>query len=110
MGRPIQTVADARAERHARTFTAQQVTLDPHVAQLASLLEPGGILHLATDWAPYAEVMLDVVAAEPGLHNPHGRPAPRPDPRPLTKFEKRGLDLGHEIVDIVAVRRGPGAQ
>ena len=35
MGRPIQTVADARAERHARTFTAQQVTLDPHVAQLA---------------------------------------------------------------------------
>lgn len=35
MGRPIQSVADARAERHARTFTAQQVTLDPHVAQLA---------------------------------------------------------------------------
>ena len=56
------------------------------------------------------QVMLDVVAAEPGLHNPHGGPAPRPDHRPLTKFEKRGLDLGHEIVDIVAVRRGPGAQ
>ncbi len=78
------------------------------VALLTSRLVPGGLLHLATDWAPYAQVMLAVVAAEPGLDNPHRGPAPRPAGRPVTKFERRGIDLGHPIVDILAVRTADG--
>ncbi len=77
----------------------------PHVALLASRLTPGGVLHLATDWEPYAEVMIDVVDREPSLENRHGGEAPRPAHRPMTKFERRGIDRGHRIVDILAVRR-----
>ncbi|WP_372594246.1 tRNA (guanosine(46)-N7)-methyltransferase TrmB [Actinotalea sp.] len=82
----------------------RRIVSAPHVALLASLLRPGGVLHVATDWAPYAEVMLGVIADEPSLHNPHAGPAPRPAHRPVTKFERRGIELGHEIVDILAVR------
>lgn len=83
----------------------RRIIAAPHVALLASRLVQGGVLHLATDWAPYAEVMLGVVDGEPTLQNPHGGAAPRPAHRPVTKFERRGIDLGHRIVDIVAVRR-----
>ncbi len=89
-----------KAKHHKRRIVSA-----PHVTLLASRLIPGGVLHLATDWAPYAEVMLGVVDHEPSLENPSGGPAPRPAHRPVTKFERRGVDLGHRIVDIVAVRR-----
>lgn len=72
-----------------------------HVALLRSRLAPGGLLHCATDWAPYAKVMLDVLSADPELVNTHPGFAPRPPHRPVTKFEQRGLDLGHEIFDLV---------
>lgn len=75
-----------------------------HVALLRSRLRPGGTLHCATDWPPYGEQMLAVVAADPGLVNVHGGPAPRPQHRPLTRFERRGLELGHPVLDVVAVR------
>ena len=87
----------------------RRIVSGPHVALLASRLVPGGVLHLATDWAPYAEVMLSVVDHERTLENPHRGPAPRPAHRPVTKFERRGIDLGHEIVDVLAVRRGARA-
>ena len=84
----------------------------PLVAELAARLKPGGYLHCATDWQPYAQQMLEVLTAEPLLHNPAMRThpemegyAPRPHYRPLTKFEKRGLRLGHGVWDLVFERR-----
>jgi tRNA (guanine-N7-)-methyltransferase len=78
------------------------------VAKLAARLKVGGYLHCATDWEPYAQQMLAVLGAEPLLKNTAdmsvGGYAPRPDYRPLTKFEKRGLRLGHGVWDLVFVR------
>ncbi|MBR0567663.1 tRNA (guanosine(46)-N7)-methyltransferase TrmB [Azoarcus sp. L1K30] len=76
------------------------------VALVASKLAPGGYLHCATDWEHYAHWMLDVLAAEPALENTADGFAPRPDYRPLTKFENRGLKLGHGVWDLVFRRRG----
>lgn len=77
----------------------------PFVAQIASRLAPGGYLHCATDWAHYADQMLEVLSAEPTLRNTAQGWAPRPEYRPLTKFERRGMRLGHEVFDLVFVRR-----
>jgi tRNA (guanine-N7-)-methyltransferase len=77
----------------------------PFVHLLASRLQPGGVLHCATDWQPYAEQMLEVLAAEPLLANTAEGYAPRPAYRPLTKFEARGLELGHGVWDLVFRRR-----
>jgi tRNA (guanine-N7-)-methyltransferase len=71
------------------------------VALLASRLKPGGYVHLATDWEEYAGQMLAVLSAEPALENTAAAFAPRPDYRPQTKFETRGLKLGHGVWDIV---------
>jgi len=73
----------------------------PFVHELARRLKSGGILHCATDWQPYAEQMLAVLGAEPLLANTAAGYAPRPDYRPLTKFELRGLRLGHGVWDLV---------
>jgi tRNA (guanine-N7-)-methyltransferase len=77
----------------------------PLVALVASRLAPGGYLHCATDWAHYAEQMLTVLSAEPQLRNTATDYAPRPGWRPLTKFEQRGLKLGHAVRDLMFVRR-----
>jgi tRNA (guanine-N7-)-methyltransferase len=77
------------------------------VEELANRLKPGGILHCATDWAPYADVMREVLSASPTLHTQSTTPegfAPRPAYRPLTRFESRGLRLGHEVFDLVYER------
>lgn len=74
-------------------------------ALLASRLAPGGTLHCATDWQPYAEQMLAVLSTEPLLLNTCADYAPRPAVRPLTKFEQRGLNLGHGVWDLVFKRR-----
>lgn len=74
------------------------------VAKLAARLKPGGYLHCATDWEPYAQQMLEVLNAEPLLKNSADGYAPKPDYRPLTKFEKRGLRLGHGVWDLVFLR------
>ena len=71
------------------------------VRLLAERLAPGGYLHCATDWEPYAEQMLQVLAAEPLLTNTAPGYAPKPDYRPETKFERRGLKLGHGVWDLV---------
>ena len=75
------------------------------VALLASRLKPGGYIHCATDWEAYAIQMLEVLSAEPSLANTAADYAPRPDYRPLTKFEQRGLRLGHGVWDLVFRRR-----
>jgi tRNA (guanine-N7-)-methyltransferase len=71
------------------------------VALLASRLAPGAYLHAATDWQEYAEQILAVFSAEPALANTAPGFAPRPDYRPQTKFESRGLKLGHGVWDII---------
>jgi tRNA (guanine-N7-)-methyltransferase len=79
------------------------------VQTLARRLRPGGYLHFATDWQPYAEQMLAVLSAEPTLANTAEAYAARPEYRPLTKFERRGLNLGHGVWDLV-FKKLPGAR
>jgi len=81
--------------------------IQPRFVQLlASRLIPGGYLHLATDWQEYAEQMLDVLANEPLLDNTASGFSLRPEYRPLTKFEQRGVKLGHRVWDLL-FRRAP---
>ena len=75
------------------------------VSLLASRLAPDAYLHLATDWVPYAEHMLEVLSAEPLLKNTSTDYAPRPPWRPETKFERRGLKLGHVVHDLLFTKR-----
>ena len=75
------------------------------IARLASRLAPGGYLHCATDWEPYAHQILEVLAGEPLLANTADTFAPKPHYRPLTKFENRGIKLGHGVWDLVFKRR-----
>jgi tRNA (guanine-N7-)-methyltransferase len=77
----------------------------PFVSLLATRIAPGGYLHCATDWEEYAQQMLEVLAAEPLLQNTAGDFAPRPEWRPQTKFEARGLRLGHGVWDLLFRRR-----
>ncbi len=86
---------------HKKKHNKRRLIQAPFVAHLVSRLAPGGYLHCATDWEPYAEQMLEVLSAEPGLRNTAEGYAPRPDYRPVTKFENRGLKLGHGVWDLV---------
>lgn len=73
----------------------------PFIALLVERMKPGAYLHVATDWQEYAEQVLAVLAAEPRLLNTADGYAPRPDYRPQTKFESRGLKLGHGVWDVI---------
>ncbi len=75
------------------------------VRLLASRLKSGARIHLATDWKDYAQHMLQVLSTEPQLCNTAADYAARPDYRPLTKFERRGLKLGHGVWDLVFEKR-----
>ncbi|MEO9148056.1 MAG: tRNA (guanosine(46)-N7)-methyltransferase TrmB [Burkholderiaceae bacterium] len=88
---------------HKTRHHKRRLLQPPFVQQLSSRLSAGGYLHCATDWQPYAEQMLEVLSAEPTLSNTSatGTYAERPDYRPLTKFEQRGLRLGHGVWDLV---------
>jgi len=83
----------------------RRIIQPPLVALMARKLAPGGYIHLATDWQAYAEHMLEVLSAEPMLENSAKDYAPRPAYRPQTKFEARGLKLGHGVWDLVFRRR-----
>ena len=76
------------------------------VALQAGRLKPGAYLHVATDWQEYAEQVLNVLSAEPRLINTAQDYAPRPAYRPQTKFETRGLKLGHGVWDIIFRKGG----
>lgn len=90
---------------HKKRHNKRRLIQPPLVAKLAARLKPGGYLHCATDWQPYAEQMLEVLGQEPLLVNTAQGYAPQPEYRPLTKFENRGLRLGHGVWDIVFTRR-----
>ncbi|MBK8893383.1 MAG: tRNA (guanosine(46)-N7)-methyltransferase TrmB [Propionivibrio sp.] len=85
--------------------TKRRLIQPPLVALIASRLAPGAYIHCATDWEDYAQQMLAVLSAEPLLENTALDFAPRPATRPLTKFELRGLRLGHGVWDVVFRRR-----
>jgi tRNA (guanine-N7-)-methyltransferase len=88
---------------HKKKHHKRRLVNPAFVALLCDKLAPGGLLHLATDWAPYAEHMWDVLDAEPRLANiagPRGA-VPRPDWRRQTHFETRGQRLGHGVWDLL---------
>ena len=89
---------------HKKRHHKRRLIQSEFVRLLASRLAPGAYLHCATDWQPYAQQMLDVLSAEPLLANSAEGFAPRPAYRPLTKFENRGLKLGHGVWDLVFKR------
>ena len=86
---------------HKKKHHKRRLIQADFVALLASRMAPGGYLHCATDWQPYAEQMLEVLSGQPELRNTVAGYAPRPDHRPLTKFEHRGLRLGHGVWDLM---------
>ena len=90
---------------HKKKHNKRRLLQPALVARLAARLKPGGYLHCATDWEPYAQQMLEVLQSEPLLANTAPGFAPKPDYRPLTKFENRGLKLGHGVWDLVFTRR-----
>ena len=91
---------------HKKRHNKRRLIQPPFVALLASRIKPGGYLHLATDWEDFAIQMLEVLSQEATLENTADGYAPRPDYRPLTKFEQRGLRLGHGVWDLVFRKRG----
>ena len=106
-----QCVADASLDRvllffpdpwHKARHNKRRI-VQPEWAQLVrQKLKVGGVLHMATDWQPYAEHMLEVMNAAPGYRNlaVDGGYIPRPAERPVTKFERRGERLGHGVWDL----------
>jgi tRNA (guanine-N7-)-methyltransferase len=90
---------------HKKRHNKRRLIQPPLVSLLASRLKAGGYIHCATDWEPYAQQMLEVLGAEPALENTAEGYAPKPDYRPLTKFENRGLKLGHGVWDLVFRKR-----
>jgi tRNA (guanine-N7-)-methyltransferase len=90
---------------HKKRHHKRRLIQPEFVAQLMQHLAPGGYLHCATDWQPYAEQMLEVLSAEAQLENTASGYAEKPAYRPLTKFEARGLRLGHGVWDLLFRRR-----
>ncbi|MFT5643906.1 MAG: tRNA (guanine-N7-)-methyltransferase [Janthinobacterium sp.] len=90
---------------HKARHNKRRLLQAPFVKLLAERLAPGGYLHCATDWQEYAEQMLDVLGQESMLQNTADAYAPQPSYRPLTKFESRGLRLGHGVWDLVFVKK-----
>lgn len=88
---------------HKKKHHKRRILQSAFVQQLRPKLTPGGIFHMATDWQAYAEHMLEVMNAAPGFANRFVETgyAPRPDYRPITKFEKRGERLGHGVWDLL---------
>ena len=86
---------------HKARHNKRRLIQAPLVQLLCSRLTPGGYLHCATDWQEYADQMLEVMAAEPALVNTAAGFAQRPAYRPVTKFENRGIRLGHGVWDLV---------
>jgi len=93
---------------HKLRHNKRRLIQTPLIAKLAARLKPGAYIHCATDWEPYAVQILEVLSAEPLLKNTadatNGGYAQKPDYRPLTKFENRGLKLGHGVWDVVFQR------
>ena len=90
---------------HKARHNKRRLIQSPFIAKLVQKIKLGGYIHVATDWQDYAEQVLAVLSAEPLLQNTSADYAEKPSYRPLTKFEQRGLKLGHGVWDLVFVRK-----
>ena len=92
---------------HKKKHHKRRILQAAFVEELARLIRPGGIFHAATDWEDYAEQMLEALGASDAFENTagEGKYSPRPESRPLTKFEQRGQRLGHGVWDLIFRRR-----
>ncbi|GAB6042502.1 tRNA (guanosine(46)-N7)-methyltransferase TrmB [Endothiovibrio diazotrophicus] len=92
---------------HKKRHRKRRILQPPFVELIARKLHPGGTFHMATDWAHYAEQMMEVMSASESFENAFGEGAyaPRPEHRPLTKFEQRGQRLGHGVWDLIFLRK-----
>ena len=106
-----QAIPDASLDRlllffpdpwHKKKHNKRRIVQPAFVEQVRRKLKVGGVFHMATDWEHYAEQMLEVMSAAPGYRNQaaDGTYIPRPNERPITKFEKRGERLGHGVWDL----------
>jgi len=93
---------------HKRRHHKRRILQPAFVELVARAIRPGGLFHAATDWEDYAQHMLAVLTASPAFENTAGPGGfvPRPEDRPLTRFEQRGHRLGHGVWDLVFRRRG----
>ncbi len=93
---------------HKKKHHKRRIVQPAFIEMVQARLKPGGILHMATDWEDYADHMLDVMQQAPGFENTagEGKFSPRPDYRPLTKFEQRGQKLGHGVWDLIYRKKG----
>lgn len=92
---------------HKKRHHKRRIVQTEFVALTHRCLKPGGLFHLATDWEEYSEWMMEIMSHAEGFSNTvgTGQFAPRPDSRPVTKFEKRGLRLGHGVWDLLFEKR-----
>ncbi len=92
---------------HKKRHHKRRLIQPDFVSLAVSRLASGGHMHLATDWEPYAEHMMDVLSASEALENVAGERqfSPRPESRPETKFERRGHRLGHGVWDLLFTKR-----
>lgn len=90
---------------HKKRHNKRRIVQPEFVQQIRAKLKVGGYFHMATDWQPYAEHMMEVMSAAEGYDNSAGggNYSPRPDYRPITKFEKRGERLGHGVWDLIFI-------
>jgi tRNA (guanine-N7-)-methyltransferase len=88
---------------HKKKHNKRRIVQPSFLQQVREKLRPNGVLHMATDWQPYAEQMLETLNEAEGFENCAGpaQYSPRPAYRPLTKFEKRGERLGHGVWDLI---------
>jgi len=88
---------------HKKRHHKRRIVQPDFVQLLRRKLKPGGVFHMATDWENYAEHMLEVMSQAPGFTNLSDTAdyVPRPEHRPLTKFENRGVNLGHGVWDLM---------
>ena len=89
---------------HKKKHNKRRIIQPKFLQLIRQKLRLQGVLHMATDWQPYAEQMLELVSEAPGFENLAEDYVPRPDFRPLTKFERRGEKLGHGVWDLMAQR------
>ncbi|MFT2110895.1 tRNA (guanosine(46)-N7)-methyltransferase TrmB [Marinomonas sp. 2405UD68-3] len=94
---------------HKKKHNKRRIVQASFAEKIAAILKPSGTFHMATDWEPYAEHMIEVMEAQALYENVAGTGAyhPRPDWRPLTKFERRGERLGHGVWDLIYSKKEP---
>jgi tRNA (guanine-N7-)-methyltransferase len=92
---------------HKKKHNKRRIVQPLFAQQVANVLKAGGQFHMATDWQPYAEYMLEVMEAQVVYANKAGKGEyhPRPEWRPLTKFEQRGERLGHGVWDLIYTKQ-----